>query len=55
MKVAAELAVEDAAHVDSQRVVAVEQRLTTLAEAIAQRYFLQGPRAVRPGHEVEIA
>ena len=55
MKVAAELAVEDAAHVDSQRVVAVEQRLTTLAEAIAQRYFLQGPRAARPGHEVEIA
>jgi uncharacterized alpha-E superfamily protein len=53
--IAADLAVDEAAHVDAQKVLTVEQRLVSLAEAIARRYFLQGPQAPRPDREAELA
>jgi len=43
----AELAAEYAERVDDQRILAVEQRVTTLADAIADRYFLPGAAAGR--------
>ena len=43
----AELAAEYADRVDDQRILAVEQRVMTLADAIAARYFLQGAAAGR--------
>ena len=38
----AELATEYAERLEDSRILAIEQRLTALAEAIASRYFLQG-------------
>src|SRR5208337_3991236 len=38
----AELAAEYAERLEDSRILAIEQRLTALAEAIASRYFLQG-------------
>lgn len=55
LKLASDLAVEDAEHIDAQKVAAVERRLMALADAIAARYFLQGPGAVRPAAEMELA
>jgi uncharacterized alpha-E superfamily protein len=55
LKIAAELAVEDAEQLDGQRIIAVERRLSSLADAIAQRYFLQPPGTALPGTEPEIA
>ena len=43
----AELAAEYADRVDDSRILAVEQRVMTLADAIAARYFLQGAAAGR--------
>lgn len=42
MKLAADLAVEQAERLDAGAVLALEQRVSGLAEAIASRYFLQG-------------
>ena len=55
VKIVSDLKVEDAAHLDQQKILAVEQRLMSLAEAIAQRYFLQGPGATRQGREMDLA
>ena len=55
VRIAADLAVEDAARFDAQKIAAFEQRFTGLAEAIAERYFLRGQGAVRPAREVELA
>lgn len=55
VKIAADLAVEDADLVDSQKVLTIERRFVALAEAIALRYFLQGPGAARQGAEPELA
>jgi len=38
----AELATEYADRIEEPSILAIERRLTTLAEAIASRYFLQG-------------
>jgi uncharacterized alpha-E superfamily protein len=38
----AELATEYPERIEEPRILAIERRLTTLAEAIASRYFLQG-------------
>ena len=46
----AELATDDADKIDDSAILGVEQRLMTLAEAIAARYFLQGA-ASRPRRE----
>ena len=43
----AELAAQYADRIDDQRILAVEQRVMTLADAIAARYFLQGAAAGR--------
>jgi hypothetical protein len=43
----AELAAEYADRVDDSRILAFEQRVMTLADAIAARYFLQGAAASR--------
>jgi uncharacterized alpha-E superfamily protein len=42
-----ELATQDADAIDDSAVLALEQRLTSLAEAIAARYFLQGAHHAR--------
>ena len=48
----AELAAEYADKIEDPRILAIEQRLAALAEAIATRYFLQGAvaRARRENH-----
>ena len=43
----AELATQDAEKIDDSAVLGLEQRLMTLAEAIAARYFLQGANHAR--------
>jgi uncharacterized alpha-E superfamily protein len=55
LTLAADLAVEDAAQLDAQKVAAVERRLMALADAIAARYFLQAAGAARPAPEMELA
>ncbi|MGO9770015.1 MAG: alpha-E domain-containing protein, partial [Roseiarcus sp.] len=51
----AELAAEYADRVDDSRILAVEQRVMTLADAIAARYFLQGAAAGRADAGVGLA
>jgi uncharacterized circularly permuted ATP-grasp superfamily protein/uncharacterized alpha-E superfamily protein len=51
----AELAAEYADRVDDSRILAVEQRVMTLADAIATRYFLQGAAAGRADASVGLA
>lgn len=55
LKLVSDLAVEDAEQIDSNKILGFEQRLMALAEAIAQRYFLQGPGAARQGREMDLA
>jgi uncharacterized circularly permuted ATP-grasp superfamily protein/uncharacterized alpha-E superfamily protein len=47
LALAAEIATSVAAQLDNDRILAFEQNLLGLADAIAQRYFLQGPHAAR--------
>jgi uncharacterized alpha-E superfamily protein len=47
VKIAAEIATESAATLDNGQILALEQNLLNLADAIAARYFLQGPNAAR--------
>ena len=51
----ADLAVEEAARLDGNKVLAVEQRLMRLADAVAARYFLQGPNAARADKQPDFA
>ena len=51
----AELAAEYADRIDDSRILAVEQRLTILADAIATRYFLQGALETRAEAAVGLA
>jgi hypothetical protein len=44
---AAEIATAEASALDTDRILAFEQNLLGLADAIAQRYFLQGPHVAR--------
>jgi uncharacterized alpha-E superfamily protein len=44
-KLRSDLTTEDAEHLDTQKILGFEQRLTGLAESIAARYFLQGAGA----------
>ena len=41
-----DLAIEDAEEIDAGKILGFEQRLTSLADAIAVRYFLHGPNAL---------
>jgi uncharacterized alpha-E superfamily protein len=47
LALAAEIATSSAAALDNDRILAFEQNLLGLADAIAQRYFLQGPHVAR--------
>jgi uncharacterized alpha-E superfamily protein len=47
LALAAEISTSVAAAVDTDRILAIEQNLLSLAESIAQRYFLQGPNVAR--------
>jgi uncharacterized alpha-E superfamily protein len=47
MLLGAELAAEYADRLEDQRILAIEQRLAALAEAIATRYFIQGAAQAR--------
>jgi uncharacterized alpha-E superfamily protein len=47
VKLSAEIAATTAATLDNTRVLAFEQTLLSLADAIAARYFLQGPNVAR--------
>jgi uncharacterized alpha-E superfamily protein len=46
-KLRADLAIEDADQLDTQKILGFEQRLMGLAEAIATRYFLDGGQAAQ--------
>jgi uncharacterized circularly permuted ATP-grasp superfamily protein/uncharacterized alpha-E superfamily protein len=50
-----ELAVTEAEELDGARVLAIEQRIMRLAEAVASRYFLQGPSATRADKQPDLA
>ncbi|MBV8964311.1 MAG: circularly permuted type 2 ATP-grasp protein [Hyphomicrobiales bacterium] len=50
-----ELAVTEAEELDKSRVLAIEQRIMRLADAVAARYFLQGPSATRRDKQPELA
>jgi uncharacterized alpha-E superfamily protein len=54
-KLLAELSVEAAEEIDTQKILAVEQRLMSLADAITARYFLRGSHAVRAERPMGIA
>ncbi len=47
IKLAAEIAATTADALDNSRVLAFEQTLLSLSDAIAARYFLQGPHVAR--------
>ena len=51
----AELAAEYADKLEDPRILAIEQRLATLAEAIAARYFLQGASHARAEKVIGLA
>jgi uncharacterized alpha-E superfamily protein len=54
-KLVSDLSVDEAEQIDPNKILAFEQRLMSLAEAIAQRYFLQGPGTARQGREMDLA
>jgi uncharacterized alpha-E superfamily protein len=47
VKLASEVATAIAASLDNQQILGFEQNLLGLADAIAARYFLQGPHAAK--------
>jgi hypothetical protein len=51
----AELASEYADKLEDSRILAIEQRLANLAEAIATRYFLQGASHARAEKVIGLA
>ncbi|MBV9591841.1 MAG: alpha-E domain-containing protein, partial [Hyphomicrobiales bacterium] len=50
-----ELAVTEAEELDTGRLLAIEQRIMRLADAVAARYFLQGASAKRPDQQPDLA
>ncbi len=52
---AAEMAAAEAAQLDHTTILAFEQRLLSLSDAISSRYFLQGPHAARAGKIMALA
>ena len=47
--------VEQADRLDHTKLLAFEQRLMRLADAVAARYFLQGPHAARAEKQIDFA
>ncbi len=54
-KLRADLTIEDADQLDTQKILAVEQRLIGLAESIAARYFLDGGQSAQTGRPEGLA
>lgn len=55
VKLRADIEVENAAQLDAQRIFVIEQRLMSLADAVAARYFLQGSAAAHLEEPVRLA
>ena len=55
MSLNSELALIEAEELDSNRLLAIEQRIMRLAEAVSSRYFLQGPSATRADKQPDLA
>ncbi|GAC1561428.1 MAG: circularly permuted type 2 ATP-grasp protein [Beijerinckiaceae bacterium] len=55
LKLAADIAVTDAMSLDAKQILAFEQTLMSLANAVAARYFLQGPNAPRATRQIGLA
>jgi uncharacterized circularly permuted ATP-grasp superfamily protein/uncharacterized alpha-E superfamily protein len=55
LKLVADLAVEDADRIEPQRILAFEQRFAVLADAIADRYFLQRSDSSRRDRSIEFS
>ncbi len=55
MKLRADLAIEDADQLDTQKILAFEQRLMGLADSIAARYFLDGAQSVHTKRQEGLA
>ncbi|HEY8260489.1 MAG TPA: alpha-E domain-containing protein, partial [Methylosinus sp.] len=55
VKLRAEIEVEDAVQLDASRIFAIEQRLMSLADALAARYFLQGSNAAHFEEPIRLA
>lgn len=51
----AEIEVGDAAQLDARKIFAIEQRLMSLADALAARYFLQGSNAAHLEEPIRLA
>jgi uncharacterized alpha-E superfamily protein len=50
-----DLSVEDAEGLDNTKLLAIEQRIMRLAEAVASRYFLQGADAARASRQPDLS
>jgi uncharacterized circularly permuted ATP-grasp superfamily protein/uncharacterized alpha-E superfamily protein len=55
VKLRAEIEVEDAVQLDAAKIFTIEQRLMSLADALAARYFLQGSNAAHFEEPVRLA
>jgi uncharacterized alpha-E superfamily protein len=55
VKLASDIAVTDAMSLDGRQILAFENNLMNLANAIAARYFLQGPNAPRATRQIGLA
>jgi uncharacterized circularly permuted ATP-grasp superfamily protein/uncharacterized alpha-E superfamily protein len=55
VKLASDVAVTDAITLDGRQILAFEQNLMSLANAVAARYFLQGPNAPRATRQIGLA
>jgi uncharacterized circularly permuted ATP-grasp superfamily protein/uncharacterized alpha-E superfamily protein len=50
-----DLSVDDAEGLDKAKLLSIEQRIMRLADAVATRYFLQGPKAARADKQPDLA
>jgi uncharacterized alpha-E superfamily protein len=55
LKLASDIAVTDAMTLEGRQILGIEQNLMGLANAIAARYFLQGPNAPRATRQIGLA
>ena len=55
VRILSDLSTEEAELLDTNKIFSIEQRLMGMADAIAERYFLQGPHAVRGDKLTDLA
>ncbi len=55
VRLLSDLSTEEAELLDTNKIFSIEQRLMGMADAIAERYFLQGPHAVRGDKLTDLA